>query len=57
MRGFTGGKKAGCSTRIFLMRPLGMGVKSEERPQQKVYSRAGDKTRGLELEEKIWIFS
>lgn len=37
----------------------GMGVKSEERPQQ-VCSRAGYETRGFVVggtEEKMWIFS
>lgn len=29
-----------------------MEVKSEERPQQEVCSRAGDETEGLELEEQ-----
>lgn len=29
-----------------------MGVMNEERPQQKVCSRDGDETRGLELEEQ-----
>lgn len=29
-----------------------MGVMSEERPQQKVCSRAGGETRGLELKEQ-----
>lgn len=60
LRGYTGGRKAGCSTK-YLLSPLRIGTESEEKPQQVICSRAGDETRGLDMEgrresEKLSLF-
>lgn len=52
IKGFTGGRQSGCSTRIYLVSPLGMGAESRERPQQVGCCRVVGETWGLDLEER-----
>lgn len=51
---FTGAKKAGYSCMTCLVRALGMGSEGEERPERKVFCRAGGaggEAEGLGLEK------